>query len=120
MLVVFDFASVWLLAWLRIWTRNGVDARTPVIILLAGLTAAAGWFVLKRVPIRGLGEAAASWGLALLLGPAVFVPLHYVTQGYLTAMSNLISLVAVTVLPNALLMFWAYAIGREFAVTPKA
>ena len=46
-------------------------------------------------------------GLSLLWAPLVFVPLHYVTQGYLTRPGNLVALALYQLPVNALALFWA-------------
>jgi hypothetical protein len=75
---------------------NQIAVQAP---LAAGLTIVvfATWSLLVRwLPVGGLslhGRAEWFWTylLALLWTPLIFVPLHFVTQGYLTSFSNIIA-----------------------------
>jgi hypothetical protein len=49
-------------------------------------------FAPERIRFRGARDAIWTYVLALAWGPAIFVPLHYVTQGYLTAFGNVLAL----------------------------
>ena len=65
-----------------------------------------GWNGLRPA---GPGEALQVYLLALAWGPAVFIPLHYVTQGYVTSFGNLAGLWLFQV-PSNVLALWA--VGR--------
>ena len=58
------------------------------------------WFAvryLKRYSLQGRSDYFLAYFAALLLNPILFIPLHYLTQGYLTSFANII-------------VFWIYQI----------
>lgn len=74
-----------------------IEIQLPAAFLLNALAFAL-WLFLAgkigrgRLALRGAVDFAAVWLAALAAGPAIFVPLHYATQHYLTALSNVIGL----------------------------
>ena len=81
---------------------RGVDqllVQLPVAVVLT-LAAFPAWLLAARhllgtqSPPRSTRELALVLVVALLAGPLLLVPLHYVTQGYLTSPGNLLALLA--------------------------
>ncbi len=71
-----------------------------------------GWKVLQPASPKELGACLVA---SLLWAPLVFVPLHYFTQGYLTAIGNLVALAIYQVPVNALALFapWMLQASRS-------
>ena len=89
---------------------NQVWLQLPIAIALSvGLFAA--WILslrvlgLRRLQLVGSKELGACLALSMVWAPLVFVPLHYFTQGYLTAIGNLIALALYQFPVNALALF---------------
>ena len=78
----------------------GLRNQIAVQVLTAGIvcvTVFAVWgFVVHRLSrgrlsLAGLKELGVAYAAALLWTPVLFVPVHYVTQGYLTGFGNILS-----------------------------
>lgn len=89
---------------------NQVQWQLPIAVILSiGFFVA--WilffrvFDFKQTQLVEPKERWACWGLSILLGPLVFVPLHYFTQGYLTDTGNLVALALYQLPVNALALF---------------
>jgi hypothetical protein len=73
---------------------NQLTVQIPVAVLISG-AAFALWYVGarrvggERFLLRGPSSYVWTYVLALAWLPALFVPLHYVTQGYLTSFANI-------------------------------
>jgi hypothetical protein len=59
---------------------------------------------------RGPGETALTWLLAFAWVAALFVPLHFATQGYVTAASNVLAIWAFQVPVNAAAVAMAWRV----------
>jgi hypothetical protein len=88
------------------------------VLLSIGLFSA--WMVaftklpLRRLRLAGMTEFMWVYAASLACGPAVFVPLHYATQGYLTSGSNLLALFLYQAPVNALSVLVAVRVtGRR-------
>ncbi len=89
---------------------NQVQWQLPIAVILSiGFFAA--WilffrvFDFKQMQLVEPKERWTCWGLSILWGPLVFVPLHYFTQGYLTDTGNLVALALYQLPVNALALF---------------
>ncbi len=60
---------------------------------------------LGRLRPVGAKELGACFAASLLWAPLVFVPLHYLTQGYLTSIGNLVGLAIYQLPVNAVALF---------------
>lgn len=65
----------------------------------------------RRFALRSGKEHAGAFAASLLWQPALFVPIHYATQGYWTALSNLIALLAFQIPVNLLAVGIASAVS---------
>lgn len=89
---------------------NQVQWQLPIAVTLS-IGFFVGWillfraFDLKQVQLIEPRERWACWRLSILWGPLLFVPLHYLTQAYLTDAENLVALVLYQVPVNALALF---------------
>jgi hypothetical protein len=68
-------------------------------------------WVWARAAWRGLSEAALTWVLAFAWIAVLFVPLHFATQGYLTAASNVLAIWAFQAPVNAATVALAWRAG---------
>ncbi len=89
---------------------NQVQWQLPIAVILSiGFFVA--WilffrvFHFKQMQLVEPKERWVCWGLSILWGPLVFVPLHYLTQGYLTDAGNLVALALYQLPVNALALF---------------
>lgn len=75
---------------------NQIAVQAPVALVFCVLAFAVwSWLVrrlVNRLALRDRDEYLWTYIAALLWSPAIFVPLHYVTQGYLTDIGNIIGL----------------------------
>ena len=84
----------------------------PIAVLLSVLLYLA-WVLLRRssglqrLHLHSSGEYVLGFLASLALGPVIYVPLHYFTQGYLTSADNLVALFVFQVPVNA----FAVAVG---------
>lgn len=75
---------------------NQIAIQAPVAAILC-ITAFVVWSLFiprlpfKGLPLQGTSELAWVYLAALLWSPIVFVPLHYITQGYLTSVGNILA-----------------------------
>ena len=84
---------------------NQLSVQLPVAIFVS-----VGVFVLwgklvndrgpERIRVQRFRDGVWIYGLALAWGPAVFVPLHFVTTRYLTSFSNILALWAFQLITN--------------------
>ena len=99
---------------------NQVWLQLPLAVVLtpAGFC---GWILLLRVlgwkPLlpAGAKELQACWVASLVWAPLVFVPLHYLTQGYLTSLGNLVALAMYQLPINALALFLCSLLPKPVA-----
>ena len=75
---------------------NQIVVQLPIAVLFSVLVFLAWVLLLRNLPFPQLclqrnPELAWTFVVSLLWLPAVFVPVHYVTQGYLTSAGNIIS-----------------------------
>jgi len=115
------FVAVWLGAWLRHWAHNNyavaVIVAPPVTVALFTI-----WMLLvkklrrRRAPTGNSSEYVWIYVYSLLWGPLIFVPLHYVTQGYLTSAGNIAALFLFQAPINVLALFSAaYVLSHSTA-----
>jgi len=97
---------------------NQIAFQAPVAALLS-IAAFAGWaWLLRRWPVKGLlwqnrAELAWVYLAALLWSPLIFVPLHYTTQGYLTAVGNIVATWLFQLPVNLLALLAAGSLSRD-------
>ena len=92
--ILFGF---WMYKLARIqWPVDQIAVQFPAALVFCVLAFAVwSWLVrrlVNQLALRGRGEYLWTYIAALLWSPAIFVPLHYVTQGYLTDIGNIIGL----------------------------
>ena len=91
------------------------------VAVLVSVAAFALWYYVARRVTSGratlVSLGAYVWTYALAFGwfPVLFVPLHYVTQGYLTSFANIYYMWLFQVPTNALALAAAYTITRRRA-----
>ncbi|MBI4504296.1 MAG: hypothetical protein HY691_02080 [Chloroflexi bacterium] len=95
---------------------NQIALQAPVAAALSVLGFALWVLLAGRLAGGGKGLAARNdfvWAFvsALLWAPAVFVPLHYVTQGYMTSIGNIVALWAFQVPTNLAAMLVARSVA---------
>ena len=83
--------------WLQLPIAIGLS-----VILFSGWILALRALGFGRLQLVGGNEFGICLGLSVLWAPLVFVPLHYLTQGYLTSIGNLVALALYQVPVNAL------------------
>ncbi len=97
--------------------KNQVAAQLPIAVVVSiGLYLS--WVLVLRLrPFRSIrlhgGREYCSAGVAsLLIGPLVFLPVHYLTQGYLTAAGNLLAFAVFQIPVNAICILVGCKIGQ--------
>jgi hypothetical protein len=101
------FIAFWLAS-----TTNQLAVQLPIAVLVT-LTTFLLWIRLvdRRGPARlrflGLRDGVWTYGLAPVIAAIVFVPLHYVLEGYVTAFSNVVALWTFQLVVNALVIVLA-------------
>lgn len=101
---------------LRPVNQIAVQAPTAAVLCIIGFLF---WSVtVRRLPVkdfslRGTGELAWTYLLALLWSPVIVVPLHYVTQGYLTSWGNIIGVWLFQIPTNLLALLAASTLARN-------
>ena len=67
----------------------------------------------KRLYLRGTKELIWVYFVSLLWNPIIFIPLHYVTKGYLTSRSNILALWLFQLPVNLAAVLLANKLSRE-------
>jgi hypothetical protein len=86
---------------------NQIAVQVPVALVVSVAGCLAWWATSHRLPVRWVAlhkreELLWVYLAALLWNPAIFIPLHYGTQGYLTSFGNI-------------LYFWLFQIPANLA-----
>lgn len=94
--------------------------QVPVAVLISVAGFALWYFIAGRIArgalaLRGSAAYFGTYVLAFAWLPALFVPLHYVTQGYLTSFANVYCAWLFQAPTNALALVAAYLAGRRRA-----
>jgi hypothetical protein len=99
MLAVVTIGSI--LVGYAVYRASGLRDQVAIQVLVAGIVCAvvfalAGWVVHRassgRLSLATLRELGITYGTAFLWSAAVFTPLHYITQGYITAPGNVLGI----------------------------
>lgn len=83
-----------------------IMVQVPVAAALS-VAAFSGWLGVscrvapQKLQVRGSRDALWIYALALVWAAVVFVPVHFITQGYVTAFSNLVALWGFQLIVNA-------------------
>ncbi|MBN2564789.1 MAG: hypothetical protein JXB46_03680 [Candidatus Eisenbacteria bacterium] len=84
-----------------VYVASGLRDQIAIQVLVAGALCAAafavlGWVLHRassgRLSLVSLRELGAAYASAFLWSAVIFVPLHYITQGYLTALGNVLGI----------------------------
>ena len=84
-----------------------ITIQVPVAAALS-VAAFSGWLAVScrvapgKLRVSGSRDALWIYALALVWAPVIFVPLHFFTQGYVTAFSNVLALWAFQLIVNAI------------------
>lgn len=93
-----------------------VQAPVAVIVLIIGFTA---WYLvisrpaLQHFRLVGWGEFTAVFLLSLVWTPLIFLPLHYLSQGYLSSIDNILAIFYFQVLANLIALLTATSLVRQ-------
>jgi hypothetical protein len=93
-----------------------IQAPVAVVVLILGFTA---WYlVISRFPRSGLhltgpGEIIAVYFLSLIWTPLIFLPLHYLTQGYISSLDNLLAILYFQIPTNIVALMTAISLVRQ-------
>jgi hypothetical protein len=107
----------------RMWPIDQLLIQVPVAVLtlILGFTA---WYLLicrtplQRFRIVGWGEFIAIYILSLAVTPLIFLPLHYLTQGYISSADNNLSILYFQIPTNFITLLTAiYLIGQPYWLT---
>ena len=100
------------------WSVNQLMIQVPVAVLsmILGFTA---WYLvisrtsLQRFRLVGWGEFIAVYVVSLAITPLIFLPLHYLTQGYISSVDNLLSILYFQLPTNLIALLTAiYLVGQ--------
>lgn len=97
--------------------RNQIETQLPIAALLSVLLYMAWVLLLRKLPFSHLALQSAREHVlvgpcSLFWNPISFVPLHYFTQGYLTAAGNIMALALFQVPVNAVAILAAWKATR--------
>jgi hypothetical protein len=93
-----------------------IQAPVAVVVLILGFTT---WYLLiSRFPRSGLhltgrGEIIAVYFLSLIWTPLIFLPLHYLTQGYISSADNLLAILYFQIPTNIIALLSAISLIRQ-------
>jgi len=119
-LAIVNLFSIWLgfIAHALIAEANQLIVQVPVAIVVSVVV-----FVLwgklvdnrgpKRISVRGFRDGVWIYCLALVWAPLIFVPLHFVTAGYLTAFSNILAMWVFQLITNLVAIDIVAGAARE-------
>ena len=103
-----------------------IETQLPIAALFSVLLYLAWVLLLRKLPftqltLQNTREHVLVGPCSLFWNPIVFVPLHYFTQGYLTAVGNLIALALFQVPVNAIaiLAAWKATQPEDAEVSPE-
>jgi len=99
-------------------TAYQLAVQVPVAVMISVAGFATWYFIAGRVArgasaLRGPAAYFGTYALAFAWFPAAFVPLHYVTQGYLTSFANIYYTWLFQAPTNVLALAVAYLAGRR-------
>jgi hypothetical protein len=98
-----------------------VQAPVAVIVLIMGFTA---WYLvisrpaLQHLRLVGWGEFTAVFLLSLVWTPLIFLPLHYLTQGYLSTIDNILAIFYFQVPANFIALLTATWLVKQPVLLP--
>lgn len=93
-----------------------VQAPIAVVALILGFTS---WYqvisrpALAYLRLVGWGEIIAVYLVSLLWTPLIFLPLHYLTQGYLSSADNLLAILYFQIPTNFIAILTAVSLLRQ-------
>ena len=94
-----------------------IQAPVAMLTLIMGFTA---WYlVISRIPLLqrfrlvGWGEFIAVYIVSLTFTPLIFLPLHYLTQGYISSMDNILSILYFQIPTNFITLLAAIYMVRQ-------
>lgn len=99
------------------WSIDQLPIQVPfaVLTLIVGFTA---WYLvicrtpLQRFRIVGWGEFIAVYLVSLVITPLFFFPLHFLTQGYISSIDNILSILYFQIPTNFVTLLTAiYLVG---------
>ena len=90
----------------------------PIQILVATAASVSGYvllyYVLKKISPKTLVTKPIDliwiFVIALIWNPVIFIPLHYVTQGYLTEPGNILGMMLFQIPTNSIVLFIVYSL----------
>ena len=93
-------------------TANQITIQIPVAVVLSILLFILwNWLVkhlsFKRLYLEKLEDFLLIYVASLLWAPVIFVPIHYITQGYLTSIGNILALLFFQLPTNGLAVYTA-------------
>ena len=98
-------------------TRNQLETQLPIAIVISILLYLAWAVLFWNLPLsifrlRGIREYVLAGVCSLVWNPVVFVPLHYITQGYFTGMGNIVALAIFQAPVNAVTLFATWKLTK--------
>ena len=95
---ILNLSSIWVgfVIWYSFFRpANQIRVQVPLAVLVCLIAFLVWSFTVYRLPFKNLSlhardEFAGTFFLSLMWFPVVFVPLHYITQGYLTSFGNIV------------------------------
>jgi len=119
-LLLANFVGIYVgfMAYFAARPSNQIAIQLPIAVVLSVVLYLAFSFAstcpsLRRFQLNTTLERLAAYGASLFLTPAVFIPLHYATQGYLAHFSNLLALIIFQVPVNAIAILVSTRILRR-------
>ena len=99
--------------------KGQLGIQVPIAVVVS-VVLYLGWSVLLRLfpfpslALRNLSEHVFAGLCALVWSPVIFIPLHYFTQGYLTAAGNIVVMAFFQVPVNAIAVLAAWKAARAW------
>ena len=101
------------------WPVDQLLVQVPVAVLTLILGFTAWYLVISRTPLLkrfrliGWGEFVAVYVISLVFTPLIFLPLHYLTQGYISSSDNILSILYFQIPTNFITLLAAtYLVGQ--------
>ena len=106
-------------------SKNQVTTQLPIAVLVSIGLYLSWLFVLRLSPVqsiqlKGYREYLVSGVASLFVGPILFIPVHFLTQGYLTATGNLLALAAFQIPVNGIGIFVGCKIAQMHEIKAES
>jgi hypothetical protein len=120
MLALANFISIWLgfVIYYIIKASNQRMIQLPVAVILSCILFSTYIYIYSKTKIGKNNYISIKNGViiymcSLIVAPIIFIPVHFITQGYLTSLGNIIPMLKFQVITNIIALYLSSIIGKS-------